>query len=78
MEALSWLFAQETMGIKLGLGNMTRLLHHLGDPHRRFRSAHVAGTNGKGSVTAMTAAVLQEAGYVTGQTLHVNGGMAMI
>jgi dihydrofolate synthase/folylpolyglutamate synthase len=63
---LSWLFAQETMGIKLGLGNITRLLNHLGDPHRRFRSAHVAGTNGKGSVTAMTAEVLQEAGYVTG------------
>ena len=54
------------MGIKFGLDNITRLLGKLGDPHRRFRSVHVAGSNGKGSVSAMTAAVLQEAGYVTG------------
>ncbi|MBI0583240.1 MAG: bifunctional folylpolyglutamate synthase/dihydrofolate synthase [Methanomassiliicoccus sp.] len=65
-ETLSWLYGRETMGIKFGLDNITRLLDHLGDPHRRFRSVHVAGTNGKGSVSAMTASMLQEAGYVTG------------
>jgi dihydrofolate synthase / folylpolyglutamate synthase len=65
-EPLSWLYAREAMGIKLGLDNITRLLHHLGDPHLRFRSAHVAGTNGKGSVSAMTASVIMEAGYRTG------------
>lgn len=65
-DALSWLYGRETMGIKFGLDNITRLLGKLGDPHRRFRSVHVAGSNGKGSVSAMTAAVLQEAGYVTG------------
>jgi len=65
-EALSWLYGRETMGIKFGLGNTMRLLAKLGDPHRRFRSVHVAGSNGKGSVSAMTASVLQEAGYVTG------------
>lgn len=65
-EALSWLYGRETMGIKFGLGNTLKLLAKLGDPHRRFRSVHVAGSNGKGSVSAMTASVLQEAGYVTG------------
>ncbi len=65
-EPLRWLYRRETMGIKLGLDNVTRLLSFLGDPHRRFRSVHVAGTNGKGSVSAMTASVLQEAGYRTG------------
>lgn len=65
-EALSWLYGRETMGIKFGLGNIARLLAKLGDPHRRFRSVHIAGSNGKGSVSAMTASVLQEAGYVTG------------
>ncbi len=66
LETIDWLFEQETKGIKFGLANVTGLLHHLGDPHLRFRSVHVAGTNGKGSVSAMTASVLQEAGYVTG------------
>lgn len=65
-DALSWLYGRETMGIKFGLGNITRLLGRLGDPHRRFRSVHIAGSNGKGSVSAMTASVLKEAGYVTG------------
>ncbi|MDW5562735.1 MAG: folylpolyglutamate synthase/dihydrofolate synthase family protein [Methanomassiliicoccus sp.] len=65
-EALSWLYGRETMGIKFGLDNISRLLSKLGDPHHRFRSVHVAGSNGKGSVSAMTAAVLQESGYITG------------
>jgi dihydrofolate synthase/folylpolyglutamate synthase len=65
-ETITWLFDQETMGIKFGLANVTGLLHHLGDPHLKFRSVHIAGTNGKGSVSAMTASVLQEGGYVTG------------
>lgn len=51
---------------KAGLDNITALEAHLGDPHRRFRSVHVAGTNGKGSVSHMTAAVLTAAGYKTG------------
>ena len=51
---------------KPGFGNITELEKELGEPHRRFRSVHVAGTNGKGSVSHMTAAVLQAAGYRTG------------
>ena len=63
---LDWLFDLETMGIKLGLSNITELLHRLGDPQESFRSVHVAGTNGKGSVSAMLASILKEQGYRTG------------
>jgi dihydrofolate synthase/folylpolyglutamate synthase len=63
---LEWLYGLETMGIKLGLSNITELLHRLGDPQQSFRAVHVAGTNGKGSVSAMLASVLQEQGYRTG------------
>ncbi|HVS97585.1 MAG TPA: Mur ligase family protein, partial [Puia sp.] len=45
----------------------TRLLsEHVGNPERRFRSVHVAGTNGKGSTSHMLAAIFQRAGYKTG------------
>jgi dihydrofolate synthase/folylpolyglutamate synthase len=59
---LERLFALETAGIKLGLDNITRLCGALGHPERSFTSLHVAGTNGKGSVTAMTHAALAAAG----------------
>ena len=59
---LERLFALETFGIKLGLENIRRLCEALGHPERRFASLHVAGTNGKGSVTAMTHAALVAAG----------------
>lgn len=51
---------------KPGFDNIVALEQELGEPHRRFRSVHVAGTNGKGSVSHMLAAVLQAAGYRTG------------
>lgn len=44
---------------------MRRLLRRFGDPHRRFRSIHIAGTNGKGSTAALLASVLTESGYRT-------------
>ena len=59
---LERLFALETFGIKLGLDNITRLCAALGHPERSFASLHVAGTNGKGSVTAMTHAALVASG----------------
>lgn len=49
-----------------GLERIARLLRLLGDPQDSLRCVHVAGTNGKGSVCAMTASVLQKAGYRTG------------
>jgi dihydrofolate synthase/folylpolyglutamate synthase len=55
------LFALETFGIKLGLENIRRLCEALGQPQRTFVSLHIAGTNGKGSVTAMVHAALAAA-----------------
>ena len=51
---------------RFDLGRVHRLLEHLGDPHRSFRSVHVAGTKGKGSTSAMIASVLRQEGYRTG------------
>jgi dihydrofolate synthase / folylpolyglutamate synthase len=62
-ESLVWLFSLEQFGIKFGLDNISTLVAQLGHPQRTFRSVHVAGTNGKGSVTAMTDAALRAAGH---------------
>ncbi|HEY3524343.1 MAG TPA: Mur ligase family protein [Candidatus Limnocylindrales bacterium] len=55
-------------GIRLGLGRTRALLRALGDPQRELRGALVAGTNGKGSVLALTGSVLRAAGYRIGET----------
>ena len=55
---LDWLYALQHFGIKLGLHNIRELLSRLGNPHHGLSCAHVAGTNGKGSVTAMVHAGL--------------------
>ena len=61
------MFSRVGMGAyKKDLGNIVALCGALGDPQNDFKSIHVAGTNGKGSVSHMLAAVLQEAGYKTG------------
>lgn len=60
--AFEYLFGLEQFGIKFGLENISALVARLGDPQRAFRSVHVAGTNGKGSVTAMVDAALRAAG----------------
>ncbi|MBO5263600.1 MAG: bifunctional folylpolyglutamate synthase/dihydrofolate synthase [Bacteroidaceae bacterium] len=51
---------------KEGLANSIALDNHLGNPHRRYRTIHVAGTNGKGSTSHTLAAILQAAGYKVG------------
>ena len=63
MAPLAYLFSLEQFGIKFGLANIRALLASLGNPQEAFRSIHIAGTNGKGSVTAMVDAVLRRAGY---------------
>jgi dihydrofolate synthase/folylpolyglutamate synthase len=63
---LEWLYSLESTGIKLGLSNVRSLLKKLGDPQDRFGTIHVAGSNGKGSVSAMGASILRSAGYRTG------------
>ena len=54
------------MAYKNNLDNSLALDAHMGHPHRKFKIIHVAGTNGKGSVSHMLAAVLQKAGWRTG------------
>lgn len=61
-ELTSWLYDRTAGGIKWGLETTRALLAGGGDPHRRFRSLHIGGTNGKGSVAALCAAALREAG----------------
>jgi dihydrofolate synthase/folylpolyglutamate synthase len=61
------LFALEQFGIKLGLDNIRAILAALGHPERAWRSVHVAGTNGKGSVAAMVERGLRAAGLKTGR-----------
>ena len=51
---------------KEGLENTLLLDAHAGHPHRKFRTIHVAGTNGKGSTSHTIAAILQAAGYKVG------------
>jgi len=72
-ETLTYLYEQLPMfqrvgaaGFKKGLGNTLALAAALGNPERKFRSVHVAGTNGKGSSSHLLAAVLQAAGYKVG------------
>ena len=71
---------------KPGLDNTISLMNVLGNPHKAFRSIHIAGTNGKGSVSHILAAVLQTAGYKVGlytsphlvdfgERIRVNGQM---
>lgn len=71
---------------KANLDNTHALDRFLGHPHRKFRSIHIAGTNGKGSVSHMLASIFREAGYRTGlytsphlmdfrERIRVNGSM---
>lgn len=63
---LEWLLATQTRGIQPGLWRMERLLASLGNPERSLRCLHVAGTNGKGSVSAIAESMLRAAGHFTG------------
>ncbi len=65
-EALQYIDNLEQGKIRLGLDNINLLLKKLGDPHLKYKTIHVTGTNGKGSVVAMCRAILTEAGYKTG------------
>ncbi|MBM3435522.1 MAG: bifunctional folylpolyglutamate synthase/dihydrofolate synthase, partial [Bacteroidetes bacterium] len=72
-QTLDYLFSRLPMFHRIGaaaykadLGNTIFLCKVLGNPEKLFPSVHIAGTNGKGSVSHMTASILQEAGYKTG------------
>lgn len=92
-ETLDWMFAQLPMyqrqgrsAYKVNLDNTHKLINYLDHPELKFKSIHVAGTNGKGSTSHMLASVLQEAGYNVGlytsphlkdfrERIRVNGEM---
>ncbi|MFK5857113.1 MAG: folylpolyglutamate synthase/dihydrofolate synthase family protein [Bacteroidota bacterium] len=72
-ETVSWLFEQLPMFQRIGkaaykadLNNTIAILNALGNPENKIRAIHIAGTNGKGSVSHIIASVLQEAGYKIG------------
>lgn len=92
-ETINYLYRQLPMFSRIGsaaykkdLHNTIRLCTELNNPHQKFKSIHIAGTNGKGSTSHMLAAILQEAGYKTGlytsphlhdfgERIRVNGKM---
>jgi len=72
-QTIDYLFSRLPMFSRIGaaafkkdLTNTVTLCKYLDDPHKKFKSIHVAGTNGKGSVSHMLAAILQTAGYKIG------------
>ena len=92
-ETLDYLYSQLPMFSKVGssaykkdLHNTIALCNHIGNPQEKYKTIHIAGTNGKGSTSHMLAAILQEAGYKTGlytsphikdfrERIRVNGEM---
>lgn len=92
-ETLEFLFSQLPAYHRIGraaykgdLDTTLALDNYFGNPHRKYKTVHIAGTNGKGSVSHMTASVLQQAGYKTGlytsphlrdfrERIRVNGEM---
>ena len=65
-ESLAYLESLNIFGIKLGLERIQKLLARLELPQERYRTIHVTGTNGKGSVSAMLAGILRHSGIHTG------------
>ena len=65
-ETLKYISNTPKFSKTLGNAELLRLLEYLGNPQDSLKFIHVAGTNGKGSVCAMTARILQSAGYKTG------------
>jgi len=63
---LQYLYALDGKGIKPGLKRILVFLDRIGNPQKKIRTIHVAGTNGKGSTCAIIASVLQAAGYKAG------------
>ena len=72
-DTTNWMFNKFPMYQKIGaaaykpdLGNIVELLDFLGNPQNSFKTVHVAGTNGKGTVSHTLASIFQECGYKTG------------
>lgn len=74
-QTVEWLYEKLPMfqrigsvALKANLNNITEMTEYLGNPHQKYLTIHVAGTNGKGSTSHMLASILQESGYKVGLT----------
>lgn len=65
-EAIDYIESMDKFGIRLGLDTIRELLSRLDNPHEKLKYVHVAGTNGKGSVSTMVSAMAVAASYKTG------------
>lgn len=65
-DAMDFIYGTTWKGSVLGLSRISELMTLLGEPQKKTKFVHIAGTNGKGSTAAMLASILTEAGYKTG------------
>lgn len=65
-ESLNYIQGTAKFGTNLGLERVEKILEFLDNPHKKIKTIHVAGTNGKGSIVSMTAKILGENGYKVG------------
>lgn len=65
-ELLENLFALRRFGIKPGLERISKILEDVGNPQNKIKAIHIAGTNGKGSISSLLASIYKEAGYKVG------------
>lgn len=66
IDAVEWINSLIPFGIRPGLERIERMMERFGNPHRRLKFIHVAGTNGKGSSCAFLSSTLKECGYNVG------------
>lgn len=66
IECIDYIHSAGRFGKKAGLDNINALLNHMGNPQRELKCIHIAGTNGKGSVSCMLGSVLCSKGYKVG------------
>lgn len=64
---LKKLYSYNSKGIKLGLDNIKNIMDKLGNPQKKYKTIHIAGTNGKGSTASIIETVLGEAGFHVGK-----------
>ncbi|MBN9653847.1 bifunctional folylpolyglutamate synthase/dihydrofolate synthase [Halobacillus sp. GSS1] len=65
-EAIDWIHSREKFKVKPGLKRMEWMMERLGHPEKKFRSVHIAGTNGKGSTLSFLRYILQQQGMSVG------------
>ena len=69
-QALDYIHSVSWKGSVPGLSRTQELLRRIGNPEKKLKFIHIAGTNGKGSTAAMLASILRQAGYTGPMILH--------